>query len=387
MQNSRSRSQMRKRAELNLVAEQGIRCMMMRGGTSKGAYFLASDLPSDVVERDRLLLSVMGSPDPRQVDGIGGAHPLTSKVAIVSKSKDKDCDIDFLFCQVGIDKPMVDTTPNCGNILSGVAPFAIERGLVSAANGTTRVKVRTINTGTIAELLVETPGGFVNYEGAARIDGVPGTAAPVVINFLDAEGSVCGSLLPTGNAKDRVADIEVTLIDNGMPCVVLRAGDVGKTGYEPRDQLDKDQVLKKRLEEIRIPAGRLMNLGDVKGKVVPKMILIASPKDGGHISTRSFIPHECHASIGVFAAVTVATACVLPGSVADGIAKIPSGHSKTMSVEHPTGEFSVNLTVGGTFERPVVERAGLLRTARKLFDGETFAQHVARTTATVQAAE
>ena len=367
------------------MVERGINCMMFRGGTSKGAYFLADDLPSDAAERDRILLSVMGSPDPRQVDGLGGAHPLTSKVAIVSRSADKNCDIDFLFCQVGIDKPMVDTTPNCGNILAGVAPFAIERGLIDAKQDVTPVKVRTVNTGTIAELLIETPGGIVNYDGEARIDGVPGTAAPVIINFLDAEGSVCGSLLPTGNVRDQVAGIDVTLIDNGMPVVVLRASDVGKTGYEPRDQLDKDAVLKKRIEEIRLPAGKLMNLGDVTNKVVPKMILIAAPRDGGHVATRSFIPHECHASIGVFAAVTVATACVLPGSVADGIARVPAGRDKAISVEHPTGEFTVNLTVGGTAEKPAVERAGLLRTARKLFEGKTFA-HVG-TQAAKQAAE
>ncbi len=368
------------------MRDRGIDCMMFRGGTSKGAYFLADDLPSDVSERDLILLSVMGSPDPRQVDGIGGAHPLTSKVAIVSRSKDKDCDIDFLFCQVGIDKPMVDTTPNCGNILAGVAPFAIERGLIEAKKDVTPVRVRTVNTGTIAELLIETPGGVVNYEGDARIDGVPGTAAPVIINFLDAEGSVCGALLPTGNVRDRVAGIDVTLIDNGMPVVVLRAADVGKTGYEPRDQLDKDAALKKRLEEIRLPAGKLMNLGDVTNKVVPKMILLAKAREGGHVATRSFIPHECHASIGVFAAVTIATACVLPGSVAEGIARVPSGRDKAISVEHPTGEFTVNLTVGGTVEKPVVERAGLLRTARKLFEGKTFAR-VSALAASKQAAE
>ena len=361
--------------------------MLFRGGTSKGAYFLARALPADAAARDRILLSVMGSPDPRQVDGIGGAHPLTSKVAIVSKSKDKACDIDFLFCQVGIDKPMVDTTPNCGNILAGVGPFAIERGLIEAKDGVTPVRVRTVNTGTVAELLVETPGGVVNYEGDARIDGVPGTAAPVVINFLDAEGSVCGALLPTGNVRDHVAGIDVTLIDNGMPVVVLRAADVGRTGYEPRDQLDRDAALKKRLEEIRIPVGRLINLGDVANKVVPKMILIASPRQGGHVATRSFIPHECHASIGVFAAVTVATACVLPGSVAEGVARVPDGRDRSISVEHPTGEFTVNLTVGGTPGKPVIERAGLLRTARKLFEGTTFAHAGALAAAPRQAAE
>lgn len=353
--------------------QDSIRCMMMRGGTSKGAYFLADDLPADVALRDRILLEAMGSPDPRQVDGIGGAHPLTSKVAIVSKSADPECDIDFLFCQVGITEPMVDTTPNCGNILAGVAPFAIERGLIKPADGETRVKVKTINTGTVADILVQTPGGTVAYGGDARIDGVPGTAAPVAIDFLDAAGSVCGSLLPTGNAVDKVAGVEVTLIDNGMPVIVLRADAVGRTGYEPRDQLDKDKELKARLEEIRLAAGPLMNLGDVTKKVVPKIALVAPPQTaGGHICTRSFIPHECHASIGVFAAVTVATACVLPGSPAASVAKLPAGPVKVMSVEHPTGEFTVRLEVNETGNQPVVQRAGLLRTARALFDGRVF---------------
>jgi 4-oxalomesaconate tautomerase len=355
-----------------MLMQTGIRCMLIRGGTSKGAYFLAEDLPEDASARDRILLAAMGSPDPRQVDGLGGAHPLTSKVAIVSRSALPGCDIDFLFAQVGVDKPMVDTTPNCGNILSGVGPFAIERGLVRAGDGQTRVKVRTINTGTIAELLIETPGGRVRYDGEARIDGVPGTAAPIAIDFLDAAGSVCGALLPTGNVVDRVAGVDCTLIDNGMPVIVLAAADVGRTGYEPRDQLNADAELKARLEEIRLAAGPLMNLGDVSGKVVPKIALVAPPMAGGHISTRSFIPHECHASIGVFAAVTVATAACLPGSPAARVAAMSEGRVKVVSVEHPTGTFDVRLEVGGTAERPVVERAGLIRTARLLFDGTVF---------------
>lgn len=358
--------------------QRGIRCMMMRGGTSKGAYFLAEDLPSDVAARDRILLSVLGSPDPRQVDGIGGAHPLTSKVAIVSRSTEPGCDIDFLFAQVLVDKAQVDTTPNCGNILAGIGPFAIERGLVRAGDPTTRVRVRTVNTGTIAELLVETPGGYVTYEGDARIDGVPGTASPIAIDFLDAAGSVCGALLPTGNAVDRVGGIDVTLIDNGMPVIVLRASDVGRTGHESRDALQNDVELKARLEAIRLEAGPLMRLGDVATKVVPKIALVAPPVAGGNVCTRSFIPHECHASIGVFAAVTVATACVLPGSPAASVARLPAGRVKTLSVEHPTGEFSVRIEVGGTADKPVVERAGLLRTARLLFDGITYMRDAAR---------
>ena len=350
----------------------GIRCMLMRGGTSKGAYFLADDLPAKPRARDAILLAAMGSPDPRQVDGLGGAHPLTSKIAIVSRSELPDCDVDFLFGQVSIDKPSVDTTPNCGNILSGVGPFAIERGLVAAQDGKTRVRVHTLNTGTIAELLVETPGGRVRYEGTTRIDGVPGAAAPIAIDFLDAAGSVCGTLLPTGNVVDRVAGVDCTLIDNGMPVIVLGAADVGRTGYEPRDQLDKDSELKARLEEIRLAAGPLMNLSDVSAKVVPKIALVAPPVAGGHICTRSFIPHECHASIGVFAAVTVAAAAVLPGTPAARVAQMPAGRTKIVSVEHPTGEFSVRLQVGGTADHPVIERAGLIRTARLLFDGKVF---------------
>ncbi|KAA2235441.1 4-oxalomesaconate tautomerase [Salinarimonas soli] len=348
--------------------------MMIRGGTSKGAYFLASDLPPDAEARDRLILSIMGSPDSRQVDGLGGAHPLTSKVAIVSPSPQPGCDVDFLFGQVLVAEPRIDVTPNCGNILAGIGPFAIERGLVPATDPVTRVRVRTLNTGTIAELAVQTPGGRVRYGGEARIDGVPGTAAPIAVAFMDAAGSVCGRLLPTGNTVDRVAGVDATLIDNGMPVVVLAAESVSRTGYEPRDVLDGDAELKRRLEEIRLKAGRLMGLGDVRAKVVPKMALVAPPAAGGSVCTRSFIPHECHASIGVFAAVTVATACILPGSPAARVARVPDGPEKTLSIEHPTGEFSVVLGVGGTPDAPVIERAGLLRTARLLFDGVAFAR-------------
>ena len=349
-----------------------IRCMMMRGGTSKGAYFLSADLPAEASARDALLLKVMGSPDARQIDGLGGAHPLTSKVAIVSCAADPGADIDFLFAQVLVGEPRVDLNQNCGNILAGVGPFAIERGLVPATDPVTRVKVRTLNTGTIAELLVETPGGRVNYAGNARIDGVPGTAAPIPIDFLDAAGSVSGALLPTGRAVDEVAGVAATLIDNGMPVIVLQAAAVGRTGYEPYEALNRDAELKARLETIRLAAAPLMNIADAANKNVPKLCLVAPPRAGGHVSTRSFIPHECHAAIGVFAAVSVATACVLPGSPAAAVARLPEGSSKLVSVEHPTGEFTVRLEVGGTTEAPVVTRAGLLRTARALFDGTVY---------------
>jgi 4-oxalomesaconate tautomerase len=346
--------------------------MLMRGGTSKGAYFLKDDLPSDPAARDAVLLSVMGSPDARQIDGVGGAHPLTSKVAIVSRSEEPGVDIDFLFAQVLVDKPRVDYNQNCGNILAGIGPFAIERGLIAAADPVTTVTVRTVNTGTVAEMRVATPGGRVTYAGDAAIDGVPGTASPIPIDFLDAEGSVCGALLPTGRAVDMVEGVAVTLIDNGMPVIVLAAESVGVTGAEPHAVLNADAALKARLEAIRLAAAPLMNIADAGSKNIPKLALVSPPREGGAINTRSFIPHECHAAIGVFAAVSVATACVLPGSPAHRLAKVPPGREKLMSCEHPTGEFTVRLTVGGTEEAPFVERAGLLRTARALFDGVVF---------------
>ncbi len=341
----------------------------MRGGTSKGPFFLASDLPVDLAVRDRVLLAAMGSPDARQIDGLGGANPLTSKVAIVGPSRRPDVDVEFLFAQVLVKEARVDTTPNCGNMLAGVGPFAIERGLVRAGSPETKVRILTANTGMVAEATICTPDGAVEYSGTARIDGVPGTAAPVVLDFLDIAGSVCGSLLPTGRVRDEIDGVPVTCIDNGMPVVVLPAAAVGITGYESRDALNADAGLKARLEAIRLAAGPLMKLGDVTKKVVPKMSLVARPRSGGAICTRTFIPHDCHDAIGVLGAVTVATACVLPGSTAVDLAVLPSGRRKRISVEHPSGEFTVELEIGGTPAAPEVRRAGLLRTARALMEG------------------
>lgn len=343
----------------------------MRGGSSKGLYFRAEDLPSDVAQRDRVLVAAMGA-DARQIDGAGGAHPLTSKVAIVSRSASPDADVDYLFVQVVVGEGRVDTTPNCGNMLAGVGPFAIETGLIAPGDGQTSVRVRMINSDNLCELLVETPGGVVSYDGDAKIDGVPGTSAPIVCNYLDVAGSATGSLLPTGSIVDVVDGVEVTCIDNGMPVVVLRAKDLGISGYETPQELDANEMLKAKIESIRLQIGPRMNLGDVTTKVVPKMSLIAPARAGGHVCTRTFIPHDCHAAIGVLGAVSVATACIMPGSVAEGIATVPSGEVKRMSVEHPSGEFSVTLEVGGTPERPVVRKAGLLRTARLIMRGEVL---------------
>jgi 4-oxalomesaconate tautomerase len=343
----------------------------MRGGTSKGPFFLASDLPRDTQLRDRVLLAAMGSPDPRQIDGVGGAEPLTSKVAIISRSSQPGIDVDYLFAQVSIDRPLVDVTPNCGNMLAGVGPFAIERGLVVSQSPITPVRIYMVNTGNIAVAHVPTPGGQVTYEGDASIAGVPGTAAAIRIDFLETAGSVCGKLLPTGHSLDEIEGITATLIDNGMPVVVLRAADFGKTGYETPAELDADKEFKARLEEIRIAAGERMGLGDVRSKVVPKMTLVAPPQAGGHLSSRTFVPHKCHAAIGVLGAVTVGTACVLPGSVTTGIVSVPPGRVKQLSVEHPSGEFSLEIEVEEkSGSETKVVRSSLIRTARALFRGE-----------------
>ncbi len=350
-------------------AAPGVRCMWMRGGTSKGGYFLASDLPADTTERDAFLLAVMGSPDPRQIDGLGGADPLTSKVAVVSKSERPGVDVDYLFLQVFVDQAIVTDSQNCGNILAGIGPFAIERGLVAASDGETEVAIHMVNTGQTAIARIATPGGRVTYAGEARIDGVPGTAAAVPLTFMDTAGSSCGALLPTGNAVDVIDGVEVTLIDNGMPCVVMRAADMGIAGTEAREELEANETLRAKLESIRLKAGPLMNLGDVAKASVPKMTMVSAPANGGAISTRTFIPHRCHASIGVLGAVSVATACLLPGSPAAVLAVIPDGPRKALAVEHPTGEMTVIADVDAT---GVVTSAAILRTARKLFDGTVF---------------
>ncbi|PXW79206.1 4-oxalomesaconate tautomerase [Blastomonas natatoria] len=346
------------------------RCMWMRGGTSKGGYFLKSDLPADATERDAFLLRVMGSPDPRQIDGMGGADPLTSKVAVVSRSDRPGVDVDYLFLQVFVDQAIVTDAQNCGNILAGVGPFAIERGLVAPAGDVTRVAIFMENTGQVAVASVATPGGLVRYDGDAAISGVPGTAAPIPLVFQHTAGSSCGALLPSGNGVDEIDGVAVTLIDNGMPCVVIAAADIGITGYEDRDTLDADAAMKARVEAIRLKAGPLMNLGDVSAKSVPKMMLVAAPRDGGAIAVRSLIPHRVHASIGVLGAVSVATACLIEGSPAARVASVPNGLTKTLGVEHPTGVTECVVTVD---EQGQPVEAGMLRTARKLMDGEVFA--------------
>jgi 4-oxalomesaconate tautomerase len=350
-----------------------IPCTLMRGGTSKGLYFDARHLPADRDTRGRVLLAAMGSPDVRQIDGLGGAHPLTSKVAVVSRSARADADVDYLFLQVAVDQAEVSDTQNCGNILAGVGPWAIESGLVAVRGNITPVRIHMVNTASIAVALVPTPNGAVEYEGDARIDGVPGTAAGIAIEFVDVAGSSCGALLPTGHPLDEVDGIDVTCIDNGMPVVLMRAEDLGVSGREGPEALESNAALRRRVEQIRLQLGPRMNLGDVTKKTVPKMCLVSAPSSGGAISTRTFIPHRVHEAIGVLGAVSVATACVLPGSVAATIARVPDNRwNCRLNIEHPTGYFTVDMEAEPDGNGIRVRRASLLRTARKLMRGEAF---------------
>lgn len=354
--------------------------MQFRGGSSKSLFFNASDLPTNEVERNRLILGAMegvGSGDSRQIDGLGGATSLTSKVAVVSVSERQDADLDYLFLQVVVGAGRVSAEQNCGNILAAVLPFAIESGLFPASSPTTMARINMVNTGGICEVTVQTPGGVMEYaggprQGSAKVDGVPGTAAPILCNYLGIAGSTCGALVPTGNVQDVVEGIAVTCIDNGMPEVVLRAADVGVTGYESPAELEASESLKQTLERIRLAVGPLMNLGDVTKKTVPKLCLIAPPQSGGMVSTRTFIPHRVHEAIGVLGAVSTATACLLPGSVAEGVAVLPQNAESGYSVEHPTGEFTVRLE--STLQNGVLQvgKSGVIRTARLLSRGEVL---------------
>ncbi|MBA4351950.1 MAG: 4-oxalomesaconate tautomerase [Rhodobacter sp.] len=352
------------------MSDDGIPCLWMRGGTSKAAVFLASDLPADPIARDRLLLRVMGSPDPRQIDGIGGADPLTSKVAILWPSSRPDADVDYLFLQVFVDQALVSDKQGCGNILAAVGPAAIERGLVAAPGDMTSVRIHMVNTGEVAQAEVQTPGGRVRYTGDTAIDGVPGTAAPIPLLFQNIAGSMCGSLLPTGRARDVIDGVDCTLIDNGMPVVILRATDFGLTGRETCDQIEAMDQVKVRIECIRRQAGALMGLGDVSEASVPKMTLVSAPLYGGAINTRSFIPKRVHASVGVFAAISVATACLMPESPAAELAVVPG--DGRFAIEHPSGATEVFLDIGTDL---TVRGAGSNRTARKLMDGRVFPRH------------
>lgn len=348
-----------------------IPCVLMRGGTSRGPFFLASDLPSNQRERDAALLSIMGSGHPLQIDGIGGGNPVTSKVAIIGPSEVRGADIDYLFAQVRTDRQFVDYSPNCGNMLAAVGPFAIEAGLVASTGDDTLVRIHNVNTGKIIEAKVPTHGNEVIYLGDASIDGVPGLAAPIALTFVDAAGAKTGKLLPTGKPADVIDGIEVTAIDCAMPMVLMRASDLGLTGYEDPQALSDNRDLIQHLSRIRVEAGKLMGMGDVNDMVIPKPVLIAPARKGGTLSVRYFMPNDCHPALATTGAVGIATAAVTPGTVAFEQAGRPTVPAQ-IQIEHPAGRLDVQLEMrNGTIT------AGLVRTARRLFEGYAFAKPIA----------
>ncbi|MBK6007165.1 4-oxalomesaconate tautomerase [Ramlibacter ginsenosidimutans] len=345
-----------------------IPCVLMRAGTSRGPFFLREWLPEDDEARDQALIGAIGASDPLQLDGVGGGSTLNSKVAIVSRSTQPGCDLDYLFAQVGVGHRSVDTRPNCGNMLSGVAPFAIEQGLIPAQDGTTSVRVYNVNTGSRIDVTVRTPGGRVTYEGDARIDGVAGTAAPVLLNFLDAWGAVTGQVFPTGKRIDTIDGVEVTCIDAAMPLMIVRAGDLGLTGREKPAALDANTALLERLEALRLQAGRMMSLGDVSNSVIPKPVLVSPGDSPNSVTSRYFTPRRCHASHAVTGAIGVASAVALPGTVATASARDPGRHA--LVVLHPAGQIDVEVELKGSGDGATVERAALVRTVRKIMQGE-----------------
>lgn len=351
-----------------------IPCVVMRGGTSKGPFFLSRDLPRDESTRNKVLLAVMGSPDRRQIDGLGGGDSLSSKVVMVDASSRPGIDVEYLFAQVSVDSETVDTTPNCGNMLSGVAPFAIEHGLVKASMPTTLVRIFNRNTNKVVEAIVETPGGKVNYEGDIQIDGVPGSGAPILLNFLDAAGAKTGKLLPTGKLIDEVDGVAVSCVDFSTPIVFLAAQSVGKTGYETKQELDADADLLARLEQIRLKAAVLMGMGDVRGQVLPKVVLLAKPAKGGNISSRYFVPWNCHAAHAVTGALCVAAACSIPGTVAAGLVRLDTKDPGAITIEHPAGKIDTRVLFDGAAKDgiPSIKSAGIVRTAKPIVSGVTY---------------
>ncbi len=350
-----------------------IPAIFMRGGTSRGLYFNKADLPEDRELWDDILLKAFGCPDPRQVDGVGGTTSVTSKTCILSPSDRDDCDIDYFFAQLSVDEAKVDYAPTCGNMLAGIGPYAIETGMVPAEDGETRVRIYQVNTGGRVEAVVRTPGGHVEYEGDFAIDGVPGTAAPILLNFMDVVGARTGKLFPTGEKMETIDGIDVTIIDAAMPCMILRAADVGKTGYESAAELDADPAFFQRVEAMRLEAGRRMGLGDVSGQVQPKIIILAAPRDGGAIASRYFVPDKTHETHAITGGIALAYASVTPGTVAELLAVLPEGDNRpTFSIEHPAGKLHLALTLTDGEDGKALEAAGIVRTARMIMQGSVM---------------
>ena len=349
-----------------------IPCVIMRGGTSRGPYIQLSDLPEDRETLAKVLLAVMGSPHERQVDGIGGAQWLTSKVAMVGPSSRDDADVDYLFGQVLVDRDFVDFAPNCGNMTSGVGPFAIEAGMIQAGDVETNIRIHNVNTGAIIDATVQTPGGGVEYEGDTAIDGAPGTAAPIMLYFSRMVGSITDKLLPTGQAIDTIGGIQVSCVDVAIPMIIVRAADMGKTGYESKAELDADKDFLTRLEAMRIEASEAMGMGDPTGRVVPKFCIISEPRSGGNINARYFVPQECHATFPLVGGMCLAAASVISGTLVDGIGIVSDVPRQTIAIEHAVGRLETIIECDGIGAAPDIKRVGFVRTARRIMQGEVL---------------
>ncbi len=354
------------------MTQTAIPYLFLRGGTSRGPYFNRAELPDDRETLAKVLLSVIGSGHPLNIDGIGGGAAVTTKVAMLSRSADPDADVDYFFAQVSVEDRTVDFKPTCGNILSGVGPAALEMGLVAASGDTTRVRVLSVNTGARIESVVQTPGGNVRYDGSAAIDGVPETAAPIYLNFMDVVGSGTGALLPTGAVRDVIDGIEVTCMDVAMPMAIARAADFGLTGHETAAEIDANRDFFARMEPIRIEAGKRMGMGDVSGSVTPKFGLLAEPRAGGTIAARYFMPKSCHPTMAVTGSQCLASCVLTPGTVAEGLFAAPDGVPALVVIEHPSGTIEVTVDYENRPEGFQLRSAGLLRTARLLARGEVF---------------
>lgn len=354
------------------MAQTGIPYLFLRGGTSRGPYFRREDLPADNDRLAQVLISVVGAGHPQNIDGIGGGVAVTTKVAMLSPSSEPDVDVDYFFGQVAVTEHLVDFKPTCGNIMIGVGPAAIEMGIVTPTAPRTRVRIRAVNTGALVEALVDTPDGRVNYEGDVAIDGVPGTAAPVMVNFLDVVGTTCGSMLPTGQTREMIDGIPVTLIDVAMPMMIARAEDFGLTGYETVEELDANRDFYARMEPMRLEAGRRMGLGDVTTSVMPKVAVLSRPRHGGAISARYFMPWNCHPSMAVTGSQCIAACTLTPGTVAEGLGNLPNETPALMRIEHPMGAIEVTVDYEHGADGFALKSAGLVRTARLIARGEVL---------------
>ncbi|MDD9740273.1 MULTISPECIES: 4-oxalomesaconate tautomerase [Marinovum] len=353
------------------MTQTGIPFVFMRGGTSRGPYFNRADLPEELDRLAEVLIAALGSGHPINIDGIGGGVAVTTKVAMLSPSEDPWADVDYFFAQVSVSDRLVDFKPTCGNILSGVGPAAIELGLVTPTTDETEIRIRAVNTGAKVVTKLQTPGGVLTYDGAAEIAGVPGSAAPIALNFMGVVGSSTGKFLPTGQLRDEIDGIEITCMDVAMPMVLARAADFGLSGHETLAELNENKAFFARMEAVRIEAGARMGMGDVAQSVTPKFGLFAPARDGGTIAARYFMPWDTHPSMAVTGGQCMASCALTPGTIADGLLDRPTASPANVVLEHPSGTIEVLVNFDAS-EGFALNSAGLLRTARKLADGRVY---------------